>query len=143
MRVKAGDSAKIEFDALPGKFITGIISEIGAAPNPVNGPYEIEIRVGSSTNRLVTGLICKITITPALIEEMSLVPIEALVEANGTSGYLFAPTFDQKTARKVPVTVSYVHEGKAGILGDLPGIEAVITAGATKLSDGADVTVVK
>ncbi len=143
MRIKAGDSAKIEFDALPGRFITGIVSEIGAAPNPVNGTYEIEIRLGPSTDRLVTGFIGKISITPSLIKPMSLVPIEALVEANGTSGFVFAPAPDEKSARKVPVIVSYVHEGKAGILGDLPGIRTVITAGATKLSDGAVVTVVK
>ncbi|MBI5267950.1 MAG: efflux RND transporter periplasmic adaptor subunit [candidate division Zixibacteria bacterium] len=143
MRVTTGDSALIEFDALPGKIMTGIVSEIGASPNPVNGTYEVELRVSSSTDRLVSGLIGKIAIKPTLEEPMSLVPIEALVEANGTSGYLFAPGSDKNTARKVPVTISYVHDGKAGLVGDLSGIDAVITAGATKLTDGAPVTIVR
>ncbi len=143
MRVKTGDTASIEFDALPGEAITGVISEMGAAPNPMNGTYEIEIRVGASSERLVTGLIGKITITPDAKEPMSVIPVEALVEADGTRGFVFAPGSDESTARKVPVTVSYVHEGKVGISGDLPGINEVITAGADKLTDGAIISVVK
>ncbi len=143
MRIQTGDSAKIEFDALPGNPVTGNVAEIGAAPNPMNGTYEVEIRVDHPSERLVTGLIGKITITPATTKQMSLVPIEALVEANGTSGFVFAPAFDEKTAMKVPVTVAYIQEGKVSIQGDLPGISEVITAGATKLTDGAFVSVVK
>jgi RND family efflux transporter MFP subunit len=143
LRLEVGDSAEVVFDALPGRLITGNVSEIGAAPNPINGTYEIEIRIDPSAERLLTGLIGIITISPSPKGQVSLVPIEALVEANGTSGFVFAPSPDNSTVHKVPVTVAYVHDGKAGIIGDLPGIDAVITAGATKLSDGAVVAVVK
>lgn len=143
LRLEVGDSAEIVFDALPDRPITGNVSEIGAAPNPMNGTYEIEIRIDPSAERLMTGLIGIITITPAPKGQVSLVPIEALVEANGASGFVFTPSPDKNVARKVPVNVAYVHDGKAGLVGDLPGIDAVITAGATKLSDGAAVAVVK
>jgi len=143
MRVRQGDPATIEFDALPGRPVDGLVSEIGAAPDPMNGTYDIEIRVTSSADRMITGLIGKISVTPQSTSQVSLVPIEALVDANGANGFVYAPTPDQKAAKKIPVIISYVHEGKAGVLGDLPGISSVITAGATKLTDGAVVAVVK
>lgn len=143
LRVKTGDSAAIEFGALPGTILSGTVSQIGAAPNPLNGTYEIEVRIDGPADRMVSGLIGKITITPVLTGQLSLIPVEALVEANGTSGFVFAPTTGESAVRKVPVLVSYVHEGKAGIRGELPGIQEVVTAGATKLTDGDPITVVR
>ena len=70
-------------------------------------------------------------------------PIEALVEADGSRGYVFAPSPDEKSAKRVPVTISYVRNGQAGIVDELSGITSVITSGATKLTDGALVAIVR
>jgi len=143
MRVEAGDSATVTFDALPNRVFAGRISEIGAAPNPSSGTYEIEIRMDKSEERLVSGLIGKIAIMPTAKAPVTIVPIEALVEANGTRGFIYAPLPDSTAARRVAVDICYVHEGKVGIRDALSGIEAVVTAGATKLTDGAPIAVVR
>lgn len=142
MRIERGDSATVDFDALPGETVSGTVSEIGAAPNSVNGAYEVEIKIDAAPDRLLTGLIAKVSVKPSSAKPLDLVPIEALVEANGSNGFVFAPAADSRSAIRVPVTVAYVHDGKAGISGGLNGITSVITAGATKLTDGASVTVV-
>jgi len=143
LKLKVNDSAEITFDALPGRLITGHVSEIGAAPNPVNGTYEIEIQIDQPVDRLALGLIGKVTVMPSSTMPVTLVPIEALTQADGTSGFLFAPTSDRTSVQRVPVTISYIHDGKIAIPGELAGIQEVVTAGATKLSEGTPVTVVK
>lgn len=143
MRIETGDSATVVFDALPGKIVSGSVSEIGAAPNPTNGAYEVEIKIDAAPDRLLTGLIAKVSVKPSSAKPTTLVPIEALVEANGTNGFVFAPASNGRSAIRVPVTVAYVHDGKAGISDGLAGITSVITAGATKLTDGTPVAVVK
>ena len=65
MRVKLHDPAAVAFDALPGQSFAGFVSQIGAAPNPVNGTYEIEIKLATPSDRLVSGLVGKVSITPA------------------------------------------------------------------------------
>lgn len=143
MRVKLNDSAAVTFDALPGKVFSGLVSQTGAAPNPMSGTYEIEIKLSAPNDRLVSGLVGKISIMPRVEKATTLIPIEALVEAEGSRGFVFAPAPDEKSAKKVPVTISYMHNGRAGIIDDLVGVTSVITSGATKLTDGAAVAIVR
>lgn len=143
MRVNLNDTATVIFDALPGMIFSGSISQIAAAPNQVSGTYEIEIKLRSPRDRLVSGLVGKVSIMPITKKAATLVPIEALVEADGLRGFVFAPAPDQKSARKLPVTISYMHNGRVGIDDTLAGITSVITSGATKLTDGAPVAIVR
>ncbi len=143
VRISLGDAADINFDAIPGVVIPGIISEIGAAPNPANGTYEVEIKISSSASHLMSGLIGKIDIIPSAINSVTTVPIEALASAQGERGFIYALNSDKKTASKIPVTIAYLRDGRAGISEKLTGISSVITAGISDLTDGALVSVVK
>ena len=143
LRLKIGDSAGILIDALPDRPLEGAVSEIAGAPNPANGTYEVEIKIGSSTVPLMSGLIGKVVIVPSSVVPTTLVPVEALVEAEGARGFIFTPSPDGASARRVSVSIAYLRDGKAGVLDRLDGITSVITAGATKLSDGAPIAVVK
>lgn len=142
VRVTRDDSATIEFDALPGEHLQGRVSEIGAAPNPANGTYEIEITISSSV-QLVSGLIAKVSIQTPMKKEFAVVPVEALVTADGQHGFVFVPSESQQRAAKVPVTIAYLDGSQVVLSDGLGSHQQVITAGATKLSDGSPVTVVK
>ncbi|MEW6050228.1 MAG: efflux RND transporter periplasmic adaptor subunit [Candidatus Zixiibacteriota bacterium] len=143
LRIKLGDSARIEFDALPGTMVGGTVSEIGAAANPINGTYEIEIKVGPTAARLVSGLVGKISITPTTDQLAAMIPIEALVEANELNGYVYVPSADGRSARRAAVTVAYLKGGLAVVHDPSSALQMVITAGASRLSDGAAVVEVK
>ncbi len=143
VRLHLGDTAAILLDAIPGQTLNGSVSEIAAAPNPMNGTYEVEIRLDSEIRQAMTGLIGKVLIVPSSDISSTLVPVEALIGADGSRGYVFTPTPDGAAARRVQVSITYLRDGKAGLSERLGDITSVITAGATKLSDGAPIAIVK
>lgn len=142
VRVHGGDSATIEFDALPGQIVNGIVSEIGAAPSSAGGTYEVEIQV-TEVPGPVNGLIGKVSIATPLVQAVTLIPVEALVTADGNSGRVFVPSTDGKTAHVKEVTVAYLNGEQIAIKGEFAGLTSVITSGATKLTEGAPISVVQ
>jgi hypothetical protein len=70
-----------------------------------------------------------------------LVPIESLIEADGASGnlYIVAPA---NVAKKIGVTIAFIHDQHAAIAAGLDGIDEVITDGAAYLTDGDVVKIV-
>lgn len=142
LRVRRGDSASIEFDAIPERLLGGTISEVGAAPNPANGTYEIEISVNSEYT-LVSGLIAKVSILTPSTQQLAVVPVEALVTADGRDGFVFVPSIDRQTAAKVPVTIAYMDGSRVALAGDLGQYTSVVTAGSAKISDGSPVIIVE
>lgn len=141
VRVHGGDSATIRFDALPSEIINGTVSEIGAAPSSAGGTYEVEIQVDKIPSP-VNGLIGKVSIATPLVQAVTLIPVEALVTADGNSGRIFVPSTDGKTAQVKEVTVAYLNGEQVALKGEFVGYTSVITSGATKLTDGAPISVV-
>lgn len=79
-RLKLGDRACIHLDAYPDKSLTGTISELAQAADPMNKLYEVEVRLTGNGVKLAPGLFAKVTLTPAQRRTYCLVPIEAIVE---------------------------------------------------------------
>ncbi|RMH89544.1 MAG: hypothetical protein D6681_14275, partial [Calditrichaeota bacterium] len=71
----------------------------------------------------------------------ALVPVDALVEADGERGVLFALGDDGRTARRVSVTIARILDQEIAVKSGLEGVTSVITDGAAYLSDGETVAV--
>jgi RND family efflux transporter MFP subunit len=142
VRVKAGDAATVAFDAFPGAAFTGSVREVGASANPATGTYEVEVAVEPGGRALVSGLVGRAEIRPSEGRRMPLVPIEAILEADGDRATVYTLSADGKTARRVPVTVGFIQGGRVAVSGGLDGVAAVVTDGAAYLDDGAAVKVV-
>lgn len=141
VRVAIGDTARFTLDAYPQRDFTAVVSEISGTASPMTGTYEVELRVNSTEVTLFSGMIAKVEIASSQRMPVWLVPIAALVEADGMSGNVFAITPAQ-TARKIDVAVAFLHGRHAAISSGLQNITEVVTDGAAYLSDGASVKVV-
>lgn len=114
------------------------VARIGSAANPGTGTYPVElalaepIRLGQG---LASGLVARVSITPASSERVRLIPIGALLEADGDSGWVVSLD-SQRQARRHRVRVGGLLGGWVMILGGLDGIDGVVARGAAYLSDG-------
>jgi hypothetical protein len=70
-----------------------------------------------------------------------LVPIEALVEADGVRGSVYTIS-SSNAAKKVGVSVAFIYRNHAAIDVGLDGIDEVITDGAAYLNDGDTIKIV-
>ena len=84
----------------------------------------------------------KASIIPAQQMTGYSIPYESLLEANGRKGFVFVSD-DQRTVKKVAVTISSITNNVAYIEDGLQGHAYVVTAGSPYLSDSAAIKVIK
>jgi multidrug efflux system membrane fusion protein len=138
--VRKGDPAAVRFDALPGQSFQGRVTQIDAAADPGTGAYGVEITLPDG-GRLVAGLVGQVEIQTAVSIPATLVPIEAVLEAEGDEATVFTLSYDRARAERRKVTVGFISGSRVAITGGLEGVTAVLTDGAAYLDDGVAVRV--
>lgn len=140
VRVQVGDSATVRFDALPGRTFSGTVTQVGAAAEPGVGTYLVDIRLRHAGG-LVSDLIGTAKIYTPASGTADVIPVEALVEADGTRGVVYTLT-DEHTAERHEVTVGPLTGKRIAVLRGLVGDSLVITQGAAYVRDGGAVRVI-
>jgi multidrug efflux system membrane fusion protein len=141
--LKRGDKAVVSLDAYPQKTFTGITSQIAEGADAANGTYEIEVKVLPNGARFASGLFATVQLQPAAQQRVTLIPIEALAEADGKSGYVYTLNDDQKTVTRHAVTIAFLEKDKAAIVSGLDNVKQVITDGVGYLTEKATVKLIK
>ncbi len=139
VRIKQGDKAVLKLDAYPEVNFQGRVTNMAQTADPVSKLYEIEIKIEPAGNRLASGLYAKVDLTPSQSRSYSLVPVEAVVEGNGSEGFVYIN--DNGKAKRVAVTVGYLDGNKVLISGGLEGVSEVITTGSGFLTENARIGV--
>lgn len=138
--VRKGDPASVSFDALPGQTFHGRVTELAGSADPGTGAYEIEITLAEA-HGLVAGLVGRVEIRPAAGAPASLVPVEAVLEAEAGHATVFALSADRTHAERRRVAVAFIDGGRVAVTSGLQGARAVVTDGAAYLDDGSAVRV--
>ncbi|HEY0941269.1 MAG TPA: efflux RND transporter periplasmic adaptor subunit [Steroidobacter sp.] len=140
VQVKLGDEAQIRLDALPGKTLTGKVTEVSGAADTASGMFGIEVALDPTDLPLKSGLVAKLTIIPSTAKagERVYVPISAIVEGSGRTARVFV--LDQKHARRRDIEVAFIEGESVALHAGLQAGEQVITDGAQYLEDGEEVT---
>lgn len=138
--VRKGDPAVARFDALPGQAFTGRITQVAAAADPGTGTYAVEITLPDAGG-LAAGLVGRVEIRPGRGAHTILVPIEAILEADGAEATVYTISADGARAERRRVTVGFIDGSHVAVADGLDGAAAVVTDGAAYLDDGAAVRV--
>ncbi|MCI0433617.1 MAG: efflux RND transporter periplasmic adaptor subunit [Gemmatimonadetes bacterium] len=142
VRVRIGDRATVQFDALEGRTFSGVVREIAAAAEPATGTFQVEIGVDGADN-LGAGLVGRVEIVPRDAATYRMLPIEALLEADGKTATVFALAPGRVSAERRTVRIAFLAGDLVAIAAGLDGVEAVVTDGAAYLRDGENVRVVQ
>jgi RND family efflux transporter MFP subunit len=145
VRVEAGDAATVAFDAFPGREFPGRVARIGSSADPYTGTFEVEVDVVPEGARFGRGLVARVSIElagAAAPPASTVVPVTAVVEANGPAGSVYVLDAGAGVARLRPVTLGAIVDERVIVLEGLEPGETVVTDGAAWLSDGRAVQVV-
>lgn len=144
VRVDVGDAAKIAFDAFPGREFAGRVTRVGSSADPVTGTFDVEIAVAADGARFARGLVAKVSLSVrdgAESAPRTVVPVTAIVEANGAEATVYVLDPGRGVARRKQVTVGSIVGDRVVIAAGLEAGEVVITDGAAWLADGSRVHV--
>ncbi len=150
VRVRMGDPATVEFEAMPGRTVTARVTQRAAAASAGSGDYAVEVTLPPSASTLPSGLVARVALTPAGTSTRSdarvMVPIDALVDADADSAAVFVLNADRNTVSRRQIRLADVTEAlqtaQVQVVSGLDGRETVVTSGVTRLVDGTRVTVV-
>ncbi|MCP5063159.1 MAG: efflux RND transporter periplasmic adaptor subunit [Ignavibacteriae bacterium] len=135
-RIQYKNNAKVIIDALPTKSFDAIVSEVASAANPYNGTYEIELTIKTDSKNLISGMVANAKIFPNSKGEAKIIPIEALVNADGKNGSVFIPTKNNTIAKKINVKIDGIIGTDVVVKIGLDNVLEVITDGVEYLTDG-------
>jgi membrane fusion protein, multidrug efflux system len=135
VRVRLGDRAVMRFDAFPDRAFEGTVTELAGASDPMTGTYDVEVTVPSAS-RLASGLVAQVEIHPAATRPVALIPIESLLEADGSHAAVFAVSADGRRAERRSVTIAFLTGDRVAVTSGLEGVTTVVTDGAAYLDDG-------
>jgi len=141
VRVRTGDPARVTFDAWPERVFAGRISNVASSADPATGTFAIEVQVEPADARFVQGLVAKVTLSPDNRQVVNILPVQALVEANGNEASVFVLDAQRRAVRRVTIRIGRMSGGEVEVLDGLaPGAEVVVD-GAAFLENGEAVRV--
>lgn len=142
VRINIGDSAKVVVDAYPTETFTGIVNQVGEFSDPLTGTYRVELSIENKGQRLASGFIADVEISPSSKKLFSLVPIQSIIGADGNSAYVFVVT-NEGRAKKLPIVVGSIYGGNVIVSAGLESISEIVSEGVAYLKDGDVVTIIK
>lgn len=143
VRLGEGMRAAVRFDAFSGDTFNGVVQQVAVAASPLTGTYEVEIAVEPGRRSLASGLIGRATISPQSDEPVITVPTEALIEVDGAWASLFALDPSGERVMRRRVRVLWMDGPDAALAGGVDSTSRVVSAGATRLTEGSRVRVVE
>jgi RND family efflux transporter MFP subunit len=146
VRIETGAAAVLTFDAFPGRVFNGRVERVGAAADRMSGTFEVEVAVEPAGARFARGLVAKVDLPlaqlPDVADSATVVPVTALVEADGARATVYVLDRERNVARRKDVTLGPLLGEQVIVTVGLVTGEPVITDGAAWLTDGRSVRVV-
>jgi RND family efflux transporter MFP subunit len=137
--LQVGDTAQVALDAKPEAPFTAHVKRIATSATAGTGTYEVELIVDDTrADLLPAGLTAKVALDRAEHPRAS-IPLSALVNGQGDRASVFVLAGDH--VERAPVRVAFVSGEQAALAEGLDGVNAVVSAGASELSDGSRVRV--
>lgn len=139
-RVRVGDGASVTFPGRPDA-VPGAISRIHEAADATTRTTTVEIELRSLPPGVRSGDVGTVLVRRSTGERRTSIPLSALVEGNGSDGWVFVHDDASSTVKRVAVRTAGLSGDRAILATPLePGVRIVI-AGAEYLRDGARVRV--
>jgi membrane fusion protein, multidrug efflux system len=144
VRVRLGDAVQLAFDAWPGRAFSGRISNVSSAAEPATGTFPVEIQVEAGAEHFVQGLVAKVSLAPQAgpAPATPVVPLQALLEANGDQAFVFVVDVAAQRAHRVAVHIGRLADARVEVVDGLKAGEQVVVDGAAFLVDGEAVRLV-
>lgn len=135
VKVKVGDKAQIGFDAYPNQMFTGTVHELPESADPMSGLYPVEFKFNTQGKKFTYGMFATVQLgsTKTNSSNYLAVPIDAIIEGNGSNAFVFVP--DGNKVKKTPVRIAFLKDSQALIASGLSEGTQVITDGSAYLTE--------
>ena len=138
--LKVGDSAKVMPTDSPGDPMTGRVSLISRATDPLNRSVEVWVNLMNEAGRLRAQGAAQVTVTTKAVNDAVVVPASAVtLDATNANAGTVMVVDDASVAHETKVTTGIRTRDQIEITSGLQGGETVVVEGNYALPDGTKV----
>ncbi len=138
VRIEKGMTAVLSVTAFPGEEFFGEVVAVGARSEPGSGAYPIEMKFSNRDGRLKSGMAGSVSIIRRVLNDVKLVPTEAIVSEDG---FFFVWSIENDCARRVAVNELGRSRERVAIECGMEEGAPVIVVGHEFLFDGMPVSI--
>jgi multidrug efflux system membrane fusion protein len=142
VRVRVGNPVVLQFDAFPGEEFRGEVSEIAQTVNPQSGTFDVEVQLNGKPPRLAAGMVAALEIQPRTEGADLVIPVDALIEADGETGAVFLIDDSLRAVRR-PVRIKAITQQGILLKSGLKAGDRVATTGGAFLQQGSKVSIIE
>lgn len=145
VRMRLGDKAELNFDAYPNQQFIAVVSEIAGRADARTQTFGIELRLDNKKQQshpLLAGFVGHGRIYPTHQDKLALIPLTALLSAEGKKGNVFIVD-DQNKVHLSAIHMAFIEGDKMAVISGLKEGDRIVTQGVSYLSEGRSVTIKK
>lgn len=131
-----GTPATVTFWALPGVTVEGTVRDVAAAPNSQTGTYDAKVTLVDPPDTVAVGMTAEVKFGSQKDSQGFMIPLSAMASQKENPSVWVVK--DGKV-HLVPVTVGRYGDDTVEITGGLSRGDRIVSAGASKLSEGEEV----
>lgn len=141
--IKTGDKAEIRVTALDNQQFEGSIEEKGVMSNPLSHTYEIKIALRNPDEKLMPGMVCKVTIQNNTSLDRVVVPSNVIQIDKYGQKYVYVVDINTNKSKIKYVKVGSPYRNGVIITTGLLVGDQLIVEGYQKVSEDATIQIVK
>ena len=134
VRVRKGNTATVKLDAYPDETFTATIHQLAQTVNPATGTYDVEMSLNAPNKNLISGFVATVHIKPPAEKQTLTIPVEALLEADGNTAFVFVANGNMVTKKKIEI--GSLSGQRVTVKNGLTPADYIVSEGAAFLSDG-------
>jgi RND family efflux transporter MFP subunit len=139
LKIKENSSCQILSN---GNQFTGIISQKSQAIDRNSGTFQIEVKIQNATTNLAVGMFAKVSIKTSNTQNVSSIPYNAVIEANGKNAFVFVPS-SNATVKKIPIVIDQFNEKEVLVASGLENQTHIIIGNTPFLNENSKIKIIK
>lgn len=142
MLIEIGQSAKVTLDGFEGDTLSASVFRKSQVAHDSDGSFQIELRLKLNKTKPAIGMFGKAHIYTRHQITNTLVPYDALIEADGDNAFVFTLTPDGKVKR-IPITIAGFDNHQVYVKSGLENIRQIIVSNSAFLNEQSKIKVIR
>jgi RND family efflux transporter MFP subunit len=138
-KVKEGESVSVDFDALPGMKLGGMITSVVPQAESQTRTFPVKVTVDNKEGLIKSGMVSRVSFPIGDPSTVKLVPKDAIVSQNNAQ---FVYVVNNGAVQPLPVSIGLAYEDRIEVIGPVEKGMTVVVKGNERLMPNQPVQII-
>ena len=139
--ISINQKASVALDGFPDKTIPAYVFRKSQASDNAGGSFQVELKLQLGTLHPAAGMFGKAEIFTGATSHNTVIPYEALIEADGNNAFIFE--IDNNKVRRIPVVISGFDNKQVYIKSGLENVSQIVVSNSAFLNELSTIRIIK